>query len=103
MEATAAMMFWDLIVPRSVIAGLSGRYPKIAGSIETISSVESLAKPASTLTKLALMGTCFSQSRKFSGEKSLALTSSEIRMLNRSLGYSESSPSEVVEDDADAL
>lgn len=95
-------MFLDLIVPRSAMAGFSGRYPRIAGDIENIMSVESLAKPASTLTKLALMGTFLSQSMKISEERSLGLTSSERRILNKSLGYSGSSAKEVAEDGADA-
>jgi len=101
-SGTIAMIFLDLIVPRSVIAVFSGRYPKIAGRIDNISRVESLANPASTLTRLVLIGIFFSQSKKISGEKSLALTSSETRMLNKSLGYSGRSDSEVVEE-ADAL
>jgi hypothetical protein len=97
------MIFLDLIVPRSVIAGLSGRYPRIAGEIENITSVESLAKLASTLTRLALMGTFLSQSTKISAESSLSLTSSERRILNRSLGYSGSSANDVAEEGADVL
>ena len=96
-----AMMFLDFMVPRSVMAGFSGRYPRIAGSIENISNVESLAKPASTLTRLTLIGIFFSQSKKISVDNSLALTSSKIRMLSRSLGYSGRSNSELVKDAAD--
>ena len=95
------MMFWDFMVPRSVIAGFSGRYPRMAGSIENITNVESLAKPASTLTRLTLIGIFFSQSKKISVDSSLDLTSSKIRMLSRSLGYSGRSNSEVVEDATD--
>jgi len=95
------MMFFDFIVPRSVIAGFSGRYPRMAGSIENITNVESLAKPASTLTRLTLIGIFFSQSKKLSVDSSLDLTSSKIRMLSRSLGYSGRSNSEVVEGAAD--
>jgi hypothetical protein len=97
------MIFLDLIVPRSVIAGFSGRYPRMAGSMENITSVESLAKPASTLTRLALIGNLFSQSKKISEDNSFAFTSSEIRMLNKSLGYSGISDNEVVEDEADVF
>jgi len=97
------MRFLDLIVPRSVIAGRSGRYARIAGHIENITRVESLAKPASTLTRLAGMGTVLSQSTKRSTEKSLGLTSSETRMLKNSLGYSGRSASEVIEDETEAF
>ena len=93
-------MFLDFMVPRSVIAGFSGRYPRRAGSIENITNVESLAKPASTLTRLTLIGIFFSQSRKISVDNSLALTSSKIRMLSRSLGYSGRSNGELVNDAA---
>ncbi len=95
------MMFLDLMVPRSVMAGFSGRYPSMAGSIENITNVEPLAKPASTLTRLTLIGIFFSQSKKISVDNSLALTSSTIRMLSRSLGYSGRSNSEVVDDVVD--
>jgi hypothetical protein len=40
------------------------------GEIEKRTRVESLAKPASTLIRLVLMGTVFSHSRKRSGDKS---------------------------------
>jgi hypothetical protein len=63
--------------------------------------VESLAKPASTLTRFTLIGIFFSQSKKISVDSSLDLTSSKIRMLSRSLGYSGRSDSEVVEDVVD--
>jgi len=95
------MMFLDLIVPRSVMAGFSGRYPRMAGSIENITNVESLAKPASTLTRLTLIGIFFSQSKKISVDSSLDLTSSKIRMLSSSLGYSGRSNSEAFDGAAD--
>jgi hypothetical protein len=80
--------FLDLVVPRSVIASLRGRYPMKAIGMETINNVESLANPASTRTDLASIGRADSQSAKISGERLRGLMFSLIRMLNRSLGYS---------------
>jgi len=52
----------DLTTPSIMIAGLSGRYPSIAIGNETISKVESLAKPASILTDFVSIGNVASQS-----------------------------------------
>jgi hypothetical protein len=97
------MMFLDFMVPSRVMAGCEGRCPRRDVEIEKRIRVESLAKPASTLMRLVLMGTVFNQSMKRPGEKSEGWTSSETRMLKRSLGYSRRGSSEVVDDDVEAL
>jgi hypothetical protein len=74
-----------------MIAGSEGRYAIIAAGIDTIKMVELLANPASTLTKLEETGTSLSQSVNISIERSVGLTSSWIRILKSSLGYSGSS------------
>jgi hypothetical protein len=63
--------------------------------MEAIKSVESLAKAASTLTRLDDMGTSLSQSVKSSVDSSLGLISSLILILNNSLGYSPSCETDV--------
>ncbi len=57
--------------------------------------VESLAKPASTLIAFASIGSVDNQSVKIPVDKSFGLMSSLIRILKRSLGYSESDDIEV--------
>jgi hypothetical protein len=74
-----------------IIAGSEGRYATIAAGTDTIKRVESLANPASTLTKQDETGTSLSQSVNISIERSPDLTSSWIRMLKSNLGYSGSS------------
>jgi hypothetical protein len=83
--------FLERTTPSMMIAGSEGRYATIAAGIDTIKMVESLANPASTLTKQEETGTSLSQSVNISIEKSLDLTSSWIRILKNNLGYSGSS------------
>jgi len=83
--------FLERITPSMMIAGSEGTYAIIAAGIDTIKRVESLANPASTLTKLEETGTSLSQSVNISIERLPNLMSSLIRMVNSSLGYSGSS------------
>ncbi|SRR6266536_1821682 len=61
----------------------------MAIGMETMSKVESLANPASTLIDFVSIGTVDNQSAKSPAHRSFGLMSSPIRMLKRSLGYSE--------------
>jgi hypothetical protein len=88
----------DLTTPSIVIAGLSGRYPSIAIGNETMSKVESLAKPASILTDFVSIGIVPNQSANSSGDNWVGLISSLIRMLKRSLGYSGNSGIEIADE-----
>lgn len=93
--------FLDRIVPRSVIAGLADRYASIVAGMDTIKRVESLANPASTLTRLATTGISLSQSVNNSAESSPGFTSSSMRILKSSLGYSGSCDMDFIEDGGD--
>ena len=71
--------------------------------MEMMSSVESLAKTASILTDFASIGSADNQSAISSVDRSPGLMSSLIRILKRSLGYSGSSDTEVVDESKSLL
>jgi hypothetical protein len=70
------------------MAGFKERNLSSATGAETMSRVESLPNPASTLTYFEAMGSIASQSENKSGWSSVGLMSSLIGILKSSRGYS---------------
>lgn len=76
----------DVMGPKEIIAESGGKYPKRPIGIDTISNVEKLSNPASTLTSAAIVGMIRSHSANSSVDNSVASKSSLSRIAKASRG-----------------